>query len=174
MLPSFRVVGRYNGPVLCLRTELVWLESRFVQPLPRQCTECVPGWPDELRQRPPDLLSGQPQEKSLRRRKGVRQDQRPVWRHRARAIQEWRHQGRPGIKRHLGVQKAYLPLCKVVDTSLTLKVLKYLLYKPKDQRPFQFEIIITVLVSSFRFIWIPMLWVYGHYKYFTLSARGSI
>ena len=31
---------------------------------------------------------------------------------------------------------------------------------------FQFEIIINVLVSSFRFIWIPMLWVYGHYKYF--------
>ena len=27
---------------------------------------------------------------------------------------------------------------------------------------FQFEIIMTVLVSSFRFIWIPVLWVYGH------------
>ena len=37
---------------------------------------------------------------------------------------------------------------------------------------FQFEIIINVSVSSFRFIWIPMLWVYGHYKYFTLSVRG--
>ena len=23
------------------------------------------------------------------------------------------------------------------------------------------------------FIWIPMLWVYGHYKYFNLSVRGS-
>ena len=30
---------------------------------------------------------------------------------------------------------------------------------------FQFEIIINVSVSSFWFIWIPMLWVYGHYKY---------
>ena len=30
---------------------------------------------------------------------------------------------------------------------------------------FQFKIIINVLVSSLRFIWIPMLWVYGHYKY---------
>ena len=33
-----------------------------------------------------------------------------------------------------------------------------------------FEIIINVLVSSFRFIWIPMLWVYGHQKYFTFRA----
>ena len=38
---------------------------------------------------------------------------------------------------------------------------------------FQFESIINVLVSSFCFIWIPMLGVYGHYKYFTLSVRGS-
>ena len=47
----------------------------------------------------------------------------------------------------------------------------------KTKRPtgfFQFQIIIPVLVSSFRFIWIPMLWVYGHYKYFTLSVRISI
>ena len=36
---------------------------------------------------------------------------------------------------------------------------------------FQFEIT-NVLVSSFRFIWIPMLWVYGYYKYFnSYSAR---
>ena len=35
-------------------------------------------------------------------------------------------------------------------------------------------IIIHVVVSSFRFIWILMLWVYGQYKYFTLSVRGSI
>ena len=30
---------------------------------------------------------------------------------------------------------------------------------------FQYEIVINVLVGS-RFIWIPMLWVCGHYKYF--------
>ena len=30
---------------------------------------------------------------------------------------------------------------------------------------FQFEIIINVSVSSFRFIWIPMLWVHGHYDF---------
>ena len=29
------------------------------------------------------------------------------------------------------------------------------------------------MFSSFCFIWIPMLWVYGHFKYFTLSVRGS-
>ena len=33
-------------------------------------------------------------------------------------------------------------------------------YKAKDF--FQFEIIINVLVSSVRFICIPMLWVYDH------------
>ena len=30
----------------------------------------------------------------------------------------------------------------------------------------QIEIIINVVFSFFRFIWIPMLWVYGHYTYF--------
>ena len=38
------------------------------------------------------------------------------------------------------------------------------LYKPKGF--FQFEIILDVLVTSFRFIWIIRLWVYGHFKYF--------
>ena len=38
---------------------------------------------------------------------------------------------------------------------------------------FQFEIIMNVLVRSFRNIWIPMLWVYDDYKYCTLSVRGS-
>ena len=37
----------------------------------------------------------------------------------------------------------------------------------------QFEIIINFLVSSFRLIGIPLLWVYGHYKCSTLSVRGS-
>ena len=37
---------------------------------------------------------------------------------------------------------------------------------------FQFKIVINVLVSSFRFIWIPILWVYGHYKYlYSYSAE---
>ena len=35
---------------------------------------------------------------------------------------------------------------------------------------FQFESIINVLVSSF--IWIPMLWVHGHYKYVYSYSAG--
>ena len=38
---------------------------------------------------------------------------------------------------------------------------------------FQFEIIINVLASSFRFIWIPMLWVYAHFNFLILSVWGS-
>ena len=37
---------------------------------------------------------------------------------------------------------------------------------------FLFDIIINVLVSSLRFIWIPVLWVYGHYKYFYSHSAG--
>ena len=40
---------------------------------------------------------------------------------------------------------------------------------------FQFQIIINVLVSSFWFIWIPMLswlWVYGYYEYFYSYSAG--
>ena len=36
----------------------------------------------------------------------------------------------------------------------------------------QFESIINVLVSYFLFIWIPMLWVYGYYKYFYSYSAG--
>ena len=39
------------------------------------------------------------------------------------------------------------------------EIFLYKLWRPKDF--FQFEIIINVLVSSFRFIWIPMLWCHG-------------
>ena len=31
-----------------------------------------------------------------------------------------------------------------------------------------------VLATSFCFIWIHMLWVYGHHRYFTLSVRGRL
>ena len=37
---------------------------------------------------------------------------------------------------------------------------------------FHFEIITTVSVSCFRFILIPMLWVYGHYEYVYLHSAG--
>ena len=45
-------------------------------------------------------------------------------------------------------------------------------YKPREER-LQFEIIVHVLVSSFRFIWMPMLWIYSQYKFVILSVRGS-
>ena len=38
---------------------------------------------------------------------------------------------------------------------------------------FQFEITLNVLVSSFRFIWIPMIWVYDQYKYFEYFSGGD-
>ena len=37
---------------------------------------------------------------------------------------------------------------------------------------FQLEIIINVLVSYFRFIWIPILWVYDQYKYVYSYSAG--
>ena len=47
------------------------------------------------------------------------------------------------------------------------------MYKPWRSNVFcQFEVIINVLVVSFRFILIPMSWVYGD-TYFTLSVLGS-
>ena len=39
---------------------------------------------------------------------------------------------------------------------------------------FQFEVIIKVLFSSFRFIGIPMLWVYCHYKYFHADYSAGV
>ena len=38
---------------------------------------------------------------------------------------------------------------------------------------FEYEIFINDSVSSFRFIWIAMLWVYGHIRYFHSYSRGS-
>ena len=39
----------------------------------------------------------------------------------------------------------------------------------------QFEIIIIdVLISFFHFIWIPMVWVYDHYKYFNSFSAGIV
>ena len=47
------------------------------------------------------------------------------------------------------------------------------LCKPWRPKGFlQFETIINVLFSSFRFIWILMLWVYGQSKYFYFYSAG--
>ena len=51
------------------------------------------------------------------------------------------------------------------------------LFLYKSSRPkvfFRFEIIINAFVSSSRFIRIPMLWVYGHYKYFDFFRVGTL
>ena len=58
----------------------------------------------------------------------------------------------------------------MMTQRLNLKGLKYFYINQKGF--FQFDII-NVRVSYFRFIGIPMLWVYGHDKYFTLSVRRS-
>ena len=50
------------------------------------------------------------------------------------------------------------------------------LFLHKQWRPkgfSQFKIIINVFVSSLRFIWIAMLWVYGHYNYFLFLQYGD-
>ena len=39
---------------------------------------------------------------------------------------------------------------------------------------FQYRIIINISVSSFCFIWIPILWVYGHWKYFNSFGAGTV
>ena len=60
------------------------------------------------------------------------------------------------------------------SVGLILKMPKYF-HTSQETRDFsQFEVIINVLVSSFRYIQIPTLWVYGNYKYLKLlSVQGS-
>ena len=59
--------------------------------------------------------------------------------------------------------------------NLAVKGLKrwILLYKPwRPKGFFQLKIIRNVFVSAFWFIWIPMLWVYGRYKYVYCYSAG--
>ena len=58
--------------------------------------------------------------------------------------------------------------------TLTLITLNYFGKTMETEGFFQFEIITNVLVSYFRFIWIPMLWVYRHYKYFISFGAGNV
>ena len=44
----------------------------------------------------------------------------------------------------------------------------------ENKKFYDWEIIINVSINSFYFIWILMLWVYGHYKYFNFSVQGSL
>ena len=43
----------------------------------------------------------------------------------------------------------------------------------RDQRGFQFEIIINIFVSCFSFVVIHVLCVYGQYKYIYISVWGT-
>ena len=57
--------------------------------------------------------------------------------------------------------------------ALTLTTLNYFLDLSNMETKgfFKFESILYVLDSCF--IWISMLWVYGHYKYFNFSSVGA-
>ena len=59
-------------------------------------------------------------------------------------------------------------------SASTLKALKYFYANHGAKGFFRFEIIVNVLVGSFRFIWIPILWVYGHYKYFNPFSAETV
>ena len=92
----------------------------------------------------------------------------------------YRDPPRPTVKSHLFSHFSLTLEC-LCDRSLnpkhvvlTLTTLKYICINHGDQRVFQFEIIINVLVSSFWFIWIPMLWVYDDYKYFNSFSAGTV
>ena len=72
----------------------------------------------------------------------------------------------------LRVSGVYAPslnaLCDSANTRFwTIAGLAFLktVYKNMETKGvFFLEIIINILVNFFWFIWIPMLWVYGHYK----------
>ena len=62
----------------------------------------------------------------------------------------------------------------MLEISTTVnKALIYLFKNHRDQMS-QEEIIINVLLSSFRFILIPILWVYGHYNLLFIPARDRL
>ena len=60
------------------------------------------------------------------------------------------------------------------DVCITPYNAELFLFKPWRLKCVQFEIIRFVLVSSFRIIWIPMLWVYNHYTYFNSFGAGTV
>ena len=59
------------------------------------------------------------------------------------------------LSTHKGIQTWTLALRALQRWNILVLILE-------TKGLFQFEIISNVLVSSIRFIWIPMLWVYGH------------
>ena len=65
------------------------------------------------------------------------------------------------------------PSC-AADETLTLTTQNYFCLSMEIKGFFSFEIFINDLVSSFLFIWILMLWVYGQYKYCNSYSAGTV
>ena len=64
---------------------------------------------------------------------------------------------------------------KIYNVVSTLTTLKYLCINHRDQWVFfNLWIIMNVLASSLRFIWISLLWVYGHYNFFNSFSQGTV
>ena len=64
-------------------------------------------------------------------------------------------------------------MTEIVQCSVNPHNAQILLNKPWKPKGFvQIEIIINFLANSFRFILIPMLWVYCHYKYLDTFSTG--
>ena len=63
---------------------------------------------------------------------------------------------------HRGLAELLLPYC----------LSKLIISRPNTS--FAIRIIINVSVCSFRFIRIPMLWVYDHYKYVNFFSAGTV
>ena len=81
-------------------------------------------------------------------------------------IRFWRLKWIPTLKGLKGI-RAKMLIHHIYVMGLTLTTLKYFCINHEDQRFFfQFEIIINVLVSSFRFIWIPCYGSTMDYPYF--------
>ena len=61
----------------------------------------------------------------------------------------------------------------VLSNPVTLKRWNMSVWTMETKGVFQFEISINVFFGSSRFMWIPIIWVCSHYKYFILTVRGS-
>ena len=86
-------------------------------------------------------------------------------------------------KINLAISNIYLIImsiilvCVLTSTHLTIfhhVLTKYFFLSMAIKGFFKFQIIITVLVSSFRFIRKPILWAYGHYNCYSMRGLTSV
>ena len=95
----------------------------------------------------------------------------------SRAIIGWKLGGGGGKKGSADHQTAAeLDFWRTFENWLlnpwSAEIFFYTPWKPKGY--FQFESILNVLVCFFWFIWMPMLWVYGSYKYVYSYSAGIV